>query len=73
MLETKRTDTLAKQIHIHKSNEFVFHSTLIHDNILPVYDFYRQQIDGVNYLVIVSKLCDMDLATYIRYMSTSGV
>ena len=64
--ETKRTDTLAKQIRIHQDNEFVFHSTLIHKHILPVYDFYRQQIEGINYLVIVSKLCEMDLSEYLR-------
>ena len=65
--ETKRTDTLAKQIRIHANNEFTFHSTLEHKNILPVFDFYRQQVDGVNYLVIVSQLCNMDFQQYLTF------
>jgi len=41
----------------------------VHKNILPVYDFYRQQTNGVNYLVIVSQLCEMDLSVYLRNFS----
>ena len=58
----KNTQTGTRRL---SRSEALHQITLRQENILPVFGYYWQQINGRNYLVIVSKLCRLDLASFL--------
>ena len=55
------------------AHEFQSQMSIDHENIVTVYDHFRQQIDGINHLVIVSEKCDKPLHAMKPYSLSSCI